>query len=152
MVTWAGWLFHYSDGTPLPDDTDPAFQGTIEFRPNEAAEQFVPDQLPADDSQLFAPPPLEQNPNATTAEGEGAPAAAAAAERPLAAAGAAADRHLHRHPQGEGRSCSPRRAGAPSPARRAGPSPPAATHLDLQLSRERYPTRLAFQISEVKGK
>ncbi len=58
MVTWGGWLFHYSDGTPLPRDTDPAFQGTIEFRPNESAEQFIPDRLPVDDSQLFAPPPL----------------------------------------------------------------------------------------------
>ena len=59
MVTWAGWLFHYSDGTPQPVDTDPAFQGTIDFRPNEAAEQFIPDTLPVDDSELFAPPPIE---------------------------------------------------------------------------------------------
>ena len=65
LATWAGWLFHYSEGTSLPPDTDPAFQGTIEFRPNEAAEQFVPDRPPADDSQLFAPPPLELTPNAT---------------------------------------------------------------------------------------
>ncbi len=84
MVTWAGWLFHYSDGTPLPLDTDPAFQGTIEFRPNEAAEQFIPDRLPVDDSQLFAPPPLELNPNATATGGEGEAAAAAAEEGPLA--------------------------------------------------------------------
>lgn len=60
MVTWGGWVFHYSDGTALPVDTEPAFQGTIDFRPNEAAEQFIPDALPEDDSQLFAPPPLEQ--------------------------------------------------------------------------------------------
>ncbi len=59
MVTWGGWLFHYSDGSPLPLDTDPSFQGTIDFRPNEAAEQFVPDALPVDDSELFAPPPIE---------------------------------------------------------------------------------------------
>jgi hypothetical protein len=59
MVTWGGWLFHFSDGTPLPLDTDPAFQGTIVFRPNEAAEQFIPDALPPDDSGLFAPAPLE---------------------------------------------------------------------------------------------
>ncbi len=62
LATWAGWLFHYSDGTPLARDTDPAFQGTIEFRPNESAEQFIPDRLPIDDSQLFAPPPLELTP------------------------------------------------------------------------------------------
>ena len=34
------------------------------FRPNEAAEQFVPDAPPADDSQLFAPPPVELEPRA----------------------------------------------------------------------------------------
>jgi hypothetical protein len=59
MATYAGWLFHYTDGTPLPRDEDPAFQRLITFRPNEAAEQFVPDAPPADDSNIFAPPPLE---------------------------------------------------------------------------------------------
>ena len=59
MVTWGGWLFRYSDGSQLPLDTDPAFQGTIDFRPNEAAEQFIPDALPVDDSELFAPAPIE---------------------------------------------------------------------------------------------
>jgi hypothetical protein len=59
MVTSAGWLFHYTDGTQLPLDTDPAFAKTISFRPNEAAAQFVPDTPPADDSRLFAPPPVQ---------------------------------------------------------------------------------------------
>jgi hypothetical protein len=59
LVTQAGWLFHYTDGSSPETDTDPAYQGTITFRPNEAAEQFVPDTAPADDSQLFAPPPVE---------------------------------------------------------------------------------------------
>jgi hypothetical protein len=68
MVTNAGWLFHYSDGTPLERDTDPAFAGPISTRPNEAAEQFVPDAAPADDSQLFAPPPVEVQPDATVAQ------------------------------------------------------------------------------------
>ena len=58
MVTNAGWLFHYSDGTRPARDTDPAFAGPITTRPNEAAEQFVPDTAPVDDSQLFAPPPV----------------------------------------------------------------------------------------------
>ncbi len=57
MVTRAGWLFHYSDGTELPQDTEPAFQGTIDFRPNESAEQYVSDTPPEDDSNLFEPPP-----------------------------------------------------------------------------------------------
>lgn len=59
LVTTAGWLFRYTDGTELPRDTDPAFARTITFRPNEAAPQFVPDTPPEDDSQLFAPPPVE---------------------------------------------------------------------------------------------
>jgi hypothetical protein len=69
MVTSAGWLFHYTDGTPLPRDTDPYYASTIDFRPNEAAEQFVPDAPPADDSQLFAPPPQELDPTASTGGG-----------------------------------------------------------------------------------
>jgi hypothetical protein len=68
MVTNAGWLFHYTDGTPLERDTDPAFAGPIETRPNEAAEQFVPDTAPADDSQLFAPPPVEIQTTSTEAQ------------------------------------------------------------------------------------
>jgi hypothetical protein len=59
MATHAGWLFHWSDGSRPPRDTDPVFANVITFRPNEAAEQFVPDRPPADISQLFAPPPLE---------------------------------------------------------------------------------------------
>lgn len=58
LVTNAGWLFHYSDGSRPAKDTDPAFAGPITARPNEAAEQFVPDTAPVDDSQLFAPPPV----------------------------------------------------------------------------------------------
>lgn len=59
LATYAGWLFHYSDGTPPAIDADPAFASLIGFRPNEAAEQFLPDARPVDDSQLLAPPPVE---------------------------------------------------------------------------------------------
>lgn len=57
MATHAGWLFHWTDGAPQALDTDPAFQSLITFRPNEAAEQFVADTPPEDDSDLFKPPP-----------------------------------------------------------------------------------------------
>jgi hypothetical protein len=57
MVTNAGWIFHYTDGDAVPVDTDPAYQGTITFRPNEAASQFVPDKPPPDDNAILAPPP-----------------------------------------------------------------------------------------------
>jgi hypothetical protein len=58
LVTAAGWLFHYSDGSVLPEDTDPNWAGTITVRPNESIAQFVPDTPPPDDSELFAPPPV----------------------------------------------------------------------------------------------
>lgn len=58
MATSAGWLFHYTNGTVLPEDTDPYWAGTITVRPNESVEQFVSDTPPPDDSQLFAPPPV----------------------------------------------------------------------------------------------
>jgi hypothetical protein len=59
LVTHSGWIFHYTDGVLPPADADPAYAGTITFRPNEAAEQFVPDRPPVDDSELFRPPPVE---------------------------------------------------------------------------------------------
>jgi hypothetical protein len=58
MATSAGWLFHYSNGTVLPEDGDPSWAGTITVRPNESVAQFVSDTPPPDDSQLFAPPPV----------------------------------------------------------------------------------------------
>lgn len=59
MVTNGGWLFHYVDpaAPARAPDTDPAFSQPIVFRPNEAVAQAIPDTPPADDSQLFAPPP-----------------------------------------------------------------------------------------------
>lgn len=68
MVTTAGWIFHFTDGTALPRDTDPAFAGPITFRPNEAAAQFIPDAPPVDDSRLFEPATLEPEPPATVAD------------------------------------------------------------------------------------
>jgi hypothetical protein len=59
MVTSTGWLFHYTDGTVLPEDTDPNWAGMITQRPNESVAQFVSDTPPPDDSQLFAPPPVQ---------------------------------------------------------------------------------------------
>lgn len=57
LATQGGWLFHFSDGSVVARDTEPGLAGSVTFRPNEAAEQFVPDTPPQDDSQLFAPPP-----------------------------------------------------------------------------------------------
>jgi hypothetical protein len=65
-VTSAGWLFHYTDGAVLPEDSDPSWAGTITVRPNESVEQFVADTPPPDDSQLFAPPPVAVETKATS--------------------------------------------------------------------------------------
>ncbi len=67
MATSAGWLFHYTNGTVLPEDSDPNWASTITQRPNESVAQFVSDTPPADDSQLFAPPPVAVE-QATTLE------------------------------------------------------------------------------------
>jgi hypothetical protein len=150
MVTWAGWLFHYTDGSLLPEDTEPAFQGTIEFRPNEAAEQFVPDQPPVDDSQLFAPPELEQDP---TAE----PPKKVRRLPPLL-------RNVRSRLRGLRLTVSftvTRKAKVALLAKRGNRTvartrrrvlAPGRHALVLRLSRENYPTRLAFQVSEVKRK
>lgn len=151
MVTWAGWLFHYSDGSVLPEDTDPAFQGTIEFRPNEAAEQFIPDKPPVDDSQLFAPPELEQNPIAEE------PKAKVRRLPPLL-------RNVRSKLEGLRLTVSftvTRKAKVALLAKKGGRTvartprrtfAPGRRQLVLRLSREKYPTRLAFQVSEVKRK
>ncbi len=91
-------------GRQLPEDTDPAFQGTIEFRPNEAAEQFIPDKPPVDDSQLFAPPELEQNPIAEPPRSKVRQLPPLLRKVRSQLQGPAPHRLLHRHPQGEGRA------------------------------------------------
>jgi hypothetical protein len=150
LATWAGWLFHYSEGTPLPLDTDPAFQGTIEFRPNEAAEQFVPDRPPADDSQLFAPPPLELTPNVT-------PASRVKRLPPLL-------KRVRSRLRGLVLTVSftvTRRArvwllakrGARTVARTSRRLfAPGRRALALRLDRDRYPTRLSLRTSLVRGR
>jgi hypothetical protein len=71
LVTNAGWIFHYVDpaAPPRARDADPAFDRLITYRPNESLAQAIPDAPPADDSQLFAPPPPAvepEQPPATT--------------------------------------------------------------------------------------
>ncbi|MDO9409965.1 hypothetical protein [Patulibacter sp.] len=56
VATARGYLYRRTSGATYPRDTDPAFQGTIAIRPNEAASQVIPDEPPADDSRLLAPP------------------------------------------------------------------------------------------------
>jgi hypothetical protein len=61
LATNQGWLFHYTDGHSLPQDTDPNFAGVITYRPaDEGVPQLPPNEPPPDDSlanQLAPPPP-----------------------------------------------------------------------------------------------
>jgi hypothetical protein len=150
MVTWGGWLFHYSDGTPLPRDTDPAFQGTIEFRPNESAEQFVPDRLPVDDSQLFAPPPLplvEEKPKGGKVRR--LPPLLRGVKSKLRGLRLTVTFTLTRRARVRLLAKRGGRTVARTPSHVFAPG---QRSLSLQLTRDRYPTRLAFQTKEVKRK
>ncbi|HEU4737437.1 MAG TPA: hypothetical protein VFS48_10485 [Solirubrobacterales bacterium] len=150
MVTWAGWLFHYTDGTPLPLDTDPAFQGTIEFRPNEAAEQFIPDRLPVDDSQLFAPPPLELTPNAVDpVKVRRLPPLLRKVKSDLKGMKLIVSFTLTRRARVQLLAKKGGRTVAKTPQRTLAAG---RRKLVLRLSRERYPTRLAFKTTEIKRK
>lgn len=150
MVTWAGWLFHYSDGSPLSRDTDPAFQGTIEFRPNESAEQFVPDRLPVDDSQLFAPPPLplvEETPKGGRVKR--LPPLLRGVKSRLRGLRLTVTFTLTRRARVRLLAKRGDRTVARTPSRVFAPG---RRSLRLYLTRDRYPTRLAFETKEFKRK
>jgi hypothetical protein len=60
MTTTSGWLYHLApEGErSLPEDSDPAFSGPINFRPvDEGLPQVAPDAPPADDSGLLGEVP-----------------------------------------------------------------------------------------------
>jgi hypothetical protein len=151
MVTWAGWLFHYSDGTPLPQDSDPAFQTTIDFRPNEAAEQFIPDRPPVDDSQLFAPPPLELNPSAEPEPGRvrRLPPLLRKVRSRLKGMRLIVTFTVTRRARVQLLAKRGRRTVARTPRRVFVPGP---RRLTLKLRRDRYPTRLAFDVKAAPGR
>ena len=150
MVTWGGWLFHYSDGTPLPLDTDPALQGTIEFRPNESAEQFIPDRLPVDDSQLFAPPPIPLvEEKAKGGKVKRLPPLLRRIQSSLHGLRLTVTFTLTRQARVGLLAKRGRRTVARTPSRILAPG---RRSLSLRLSREQYPTRLAFKTKEIKAK
>ncbi len=65
-ATSQGLLFHYTDGTALPQDTDPNFAGVIAYRPSDSGVPIVlPDSSPLDDSlanQANQPAPVVPTP------------------------------------------------------------------------------------------
>lgn len=146
-ATYGGWLFRWSEaGAALPEDTDAAFASLITFRPNESASQFVPDAPPEDDSLKFAPPPVEvvveQPPETVTKKV------------------AALLRKVRSKLRGTRLTISftlARRARVAIIARRGGKvvarTParslrPGRRSLTLQLSRSRWPNKLAFSARE----
>jgi hypothetical protein len=147
MATWAGWLFHYTDGSPLERDTEPAFQGTIEFRPNESAEQFVPDRLPVDDSQLFAPPelPLTEE-EAKKGKVRRLPPLLRRVRSSLRGLVLTVSFTLARKARVQLLAKRGGRIVARTPSRVLGPG---RRKLTLPLSREAYPTDLKFRIKEL---
>jgi hypothetical protein len=59
VATTNGWLFHLTDGTQLPQDTDPNFAGVITYRPpDDGVPAVIPDQEVA--QQPAQPPPPTQ--------------------------------------------------------------------------------------------
>jgi hypothetical protein len=57
-----GWLFHLTDGTQYPRDTDPNFSGLITNRPpDDGVPVIYPDAPPADDSLANEQPPPAPN-------------------------------------------------------------------------------------------
>jgi len=148
MVTYAGWLFHLSDGAPKARDTDPAYAGGISFRPNEAAEQFVPDAPPIDDSRLFAPPPLELEPGAEQAPARvrRLPALIRRVRSRLRGLRLTVTFTLARRARV---SLLARRRGRLVARTRPRVLRPGRRSLTLRLDRRRYPTKLAFSAREL---
>jgi hypothetical protein len=66
LATSQGWLFHLSDGTAVPPDTDPFFDGgdgVITYRPpDNGVPEAPPFQPPEDDSLANQQPPTEPPP------------------------------------------------------------------------------------------
>jgi hypothetical protein len=63
IVTKEGWLYHLTDGTVYPQDTDPNFAGLIDYRPPDAGTaSSPPNSSPLDDSLANQPPTVEPTP------------------------------------------------------------------------------------------
>ncbi|EHN11601.1 hypothetical protein PAI11_15210 [Patulibacter medicamentivorans] len=62
LATARGYLYRWTDGASYPVDGEPAFQGLIATRPNEAAAQVIPDAPPDDDALRNQAPPLDITP------------------------------------------------------------------------------------------
>jgi hypothetical protein len=149
LATQQGWLFHLTDGTALPADTDPNFAGVVTYRPPDAGvPAVIPEQL---DNTSPPPPPVEPQPPAE-------PSPPAKRKRPLIS-------HIGRprlvhHTTLVLPFTLTRRARVQLIARRHGkivaesrPSVMGAGRhiLRLKLNRKRWPTKLALDAVAVNG-
>lgn len=150
LATTGGWLFHWSDGTPLARDTESGFDELITFRPNESAAQFVPDAPPVDDSQLLAPPPVEvtQTP-APAARVRRLRAALANVRKPTVKGRTLTLRFsVRRRVRVQLQGLRGSRVVARSKRRTLKPGRAKLT-MRLSKRRSRYPTRLRFRVTEL---
>ncbi len=73
-ATSDGWLFHLTDGTQLPQDSDPNFAGVITYRPPDGGIPFIPPDAPPPDTSLAdqVPPvvPIDQGGTDTGSGGD----------------------------------------------------------------------------------
>ena len=145
MVTDAGWVFHYTDGTVYPRNTDPAFAGQITFRPNEAAEQFIPDAPPVDDSELFKPPPVEIEQSPAPAVTRRLPALLRQVRSKLRGRTLIVTFRLTRRARVQLLGRRKGRTVARTKPRMLGPG---RHRLRLKLDRKRWPQRLSFRVRE----
>jgi hypothetical protein len=150
MVTKEGWLFHYTDGTAIAQDTDANFAGVIDQRPPDAGTAtFYPDSSPLDDS-LANQQIITVTPTTTTKTKRPKP-------RRIVT-------HMHVHLRGltlelsftlvvrAHVSLAGVRAGrivARTPTRVLAPGRHV---LSLRLDRRRWPTKLKFNVTPTKSK
>jgi hypothetical protein len=150
LATARGFLYRNSTAGLYERDTDPAFQGTITVRPNEAAEQSIPDSPPEDDSRVHAPP-IDRTPPPPPAEPptcRPAPSAIGRVRKPLVRGRRLVVRfRLRRSARVRIVAYRKRKVVARTSLRRL---KPGQRRIALRVSRRRWPTRLRFVIREGK--
>jgi hypothetical protein len=150
LVTAQGWLFHYADAAhrTLGRDSDPAFSGLINFRPQDAGvPALVPDAPPVDDSGLLgernaATPPLQVIPSTEAEATTTVPLVSRIRTRLIHGTTLELSFHLATKARVRLLAKRQRKLVASTPMRifSAG-----SRKLDLRLSRRRWPTKLDLQ-------
>jgi hypothetical protein len=117
----------------------------ITFRPNEAAEQFIPDAPPVDDSELFKPPPVELETEPPPTQTRRLPALLRRVRTKLRGRTLVVRFTLTRRARVQ---LIGRRKGRTVARTRTRTLKPARHTLRLKLNRKRWPQRLSFRVRE----